>query len=121
MLGCPNLPQGPVGDDDGATGSAQRLSGDADVGCLFFSERGQGAWVEPLQNAGDAAPAQVRVAEVTEGAEARFMESVESRHSSHSINAALVGRGRTWRGWGCAAAWETVGRCSRAGIFWILQ
>ncbi|KAG2449003.1 hypothetical protein HYH02_005757 [Chlamydomonas schloesseri] len=90
VLGCPNLPQGPVGDDDGATGSAQRLSGDADVGCLFFSERGQGAWVEPLWNSSGALPHQVRVAEVTEGAEARFMESVESRHSSHSINAALA-------------------------------
>lgn len=39
VLGCPNLPQGLVGDEDGYTGSASRLLEAEGTGTLFLAER----------------------------------------------------------------------------------
>ncbi len=58
------------------------------------AERGQGAFSELLWDASSPA-VRVRVAEGTAARDARFMESVESRHSSHSDTAAVV-RGERW-------------------------
>lgn len=68
VLGCPNLPLVP-GQDETA-------------GSLFYAIRGQGAFVLPLD--GDAAPQRIHVSNTTNSADARFCESVESGHSSHS-------------------------------------
>ena len=102
VLGCPKLdPEGP--------GSR------ASEGSLLFAVRGEGAWQVPLPDhlggGGDSsgsksAPAppaenpkpvdttekrRLRVSAASDPSEARFTESVESRHSSHS-EAALVAR-----------------------------
>ncbi|MBI1348291.1 3'(2'),5'-bisphosphate nucleotidase [bacterium] len=68
VLGCPNLPM--VARQDETAGS------------LFYAIRGEGAFVLPLE--GDAAPQPIHVSGTTHSAQARFCESVESGHSSHS-------------------------------------
>jgi len=69
ILGCPNL--------------ALRHDVPSDYGALFYAVRGRGAFVLPLD--GDQAePHPVRVSDTTETAKAKFCESVESGHSSHS-------------------------------------
>ncbi|GLC46765.1 hypothetical protein PLESTB_001488000 [Pleodorina starrii] len=91
VLGCPNLPQGPVGEEHGLAGAAQAAAGGADVGCLFSAHRGHGAYAAPLwAEAGAESETRIRVDDVEEPAGARFMESVESRHSSHSTTAAMA-------------------------------
>ena len=88
MLGCPNQPQGAVGDEDGQAGAALRSS-DQDVGCLFWAHRNHGAYTAPLWD--EQAPAvRIQVADLADASGARFMESVESRHSSHDTTAAMV-------------------------------
>lgn len=47
MLGCPNLPQQPIQEEDGAAGVAERV-GTEGMGCLFTAIRGQGSFVGPL-------------------------------------------------------------------------
>ncbi|KXZ44070.1 hypothetical protein GPECTOR_74g684 [Gonium pectorale] len=88
VLGCPNLPQGSVADDDGGDGAAARC-GQEGVGCLFSAHRGAGAFATPLWDDA-AAPVRIVVADVADPGGARFMESVESRHSSHSTTAAVA-------------------------------
>lgn len=59
-------------------------------GCLFSARRGHGAWAQALWD--PAAPQQrITVDDSLTAAESRFMESYESRHSSHSVTAAVVG------------------------------
>ncbi|GLI69961.1 hypothetical protein VaNZ11_014706 [Volvox africanus] len=88
VLGCPNLPQGPVGEQDGQEGAAQRAGG-SDVGCLFSAHRNHGAYAAPLWDE-HADPVRIQVKDLSNPREARFMESVESRHSSHSTTAAMA-------------------------------
>jgi 3'(2'), 5'-bisphosphate nucleotidase len=75
-LGCPNLPFDPE-----APGSG---------GAIFFAVAGRGASVVPLD--GDAPAVPVRVNPQTQPARARFCESVESGHSSHSESAQVAER-----------------------------
>ena len=51
VLGCPNLPQQPIQEQDGAAGIAEKV-GSEGIGCLFTAVKGQGAFVQPLT--GDA-------------------------------------------------------------------
>ena len=74
-LGCPNLPMR----DDAAS----------PVGVIFTAVRGQGAKVEPLACEEPAVP--IHVNDTTDPSAARFCESVEAGHSSHSDAAAVAG------------------------------
>ena len=47
VLGCPNLPQKPIEDADGAAESASKAGTDG-VGVIFAAERDQGAFAGPL-------------------------------------------------------------------------
>ena len=47
VLGCPNLPAAPLGDEASSTTSAEH-AGEPGVGCLFAAVRGGGAFVAPL-------------------------------------------------------------------------
>eukprot|EP00877_Chromochloris_zofingiensis_P002003 jgi/Chrzof1/11803/Cz06g10200.t1 len=88
VLGCPNLPQGQVTDDDCGTGAAGR-SDTAGVGCLFLAHRGHGAYASSLWD--DSSPLErIHVNDVSDVSQARFMESYESRHSDHSFTAAVA-------------------------------
>jgi 3'(2'), 5'-bisphosphate nucleotidase len=75
-LGCPNLPFDP--------------NVPASGGSIFYAVAGQGASAVPLD--GDAAPVAVRVSSQTRPELARFCESVESGHSSHSESAQVAER-----------------------------
>jgi len=66
-LACPNLPV-----EKGAT----------ENGVVYTAILGQGAWRVPIDKAGSAEP--IHVSAQTDSAAARFCESVESGHSSHS-------------------------------------
>lgn len=48
VLGCPNLPQERITDEQGEAGVAER-AGEPGVGCMFAAHRGSGAFVGPLQ------------------------------------------------------------------------
>ncbi len=72
VLGCPNLAVEPGG--DGATG------------CLFVAVRGEGA----VQEGFDGSRRPVTVDDVDDPAAARFCESVEAAHSSHSDAARIA-------------------------------
>lgn len=76
VLGCPNLPV-----------DAARPEGPC--GCLFTAVCGQGATMRTLS---DPAERPVRVTEVSDPGEARFCESVEAGHSSHSDAARIATR-----------------------------
>ena len=67
-LACPNFPL------DG--------SGEGPRGQIFFAVRGEGAFVQDLELRHPPEP--VRVREIAEPAQARFCESVDASHSSHS-------------------------------------
>ncbi len=67
VLGCPNLP---VRGESGQTG------------VLLTAMRGAGASIQPLDR--DENPSLIHVSGMTNPADARFCESVESAHSSHS-------------------------------------
>lgn len=77
VLGCPNLPL--VAGDDASAGS------------LFYAVRGAGAYVLPLEDE-HAAPQRIHVAETADPRLARFCESVESGHSSHSESEQIANR-----------------------------
>lgn len=76
VLGCPNL--GLTGVETGTPGS------------LFYAIRGQGAFVLPLEGAGQ--PVRVQVSSTANPAAARFCESVESGHSAHGASAEIAQR-----------------------------
>ncbi len=67
VLGCPNLPIS---------------EGASEVGVLAWAVRGQGAWMQPLDNP-EADSVRIRVSGTNEASELLFCESVESGHSSH--------------------------------------
>ena len=50
VLGCPNLPQARISDNDGSSNSAGK-AGSAGVGVIFTAERGHGAFAGPLAGA----------------------------------------------------------------------
>lgn len=81
ILGCPNL-----GEDQRSNASL------ADpVGSLFVAVRGQGTVVLPLDS-NVTRGRSVRVSDVSNSAEARLCESVESGHSAHDDSAEIAKR-----------------------------
>lgn len=83
VLGCPNLPHGRrAGDEDGGPEAMHA----PDAGALFACARGAGSWSASLWD--EAAPLErVRADDASPVADARVMESFESRHSDHSFAA----------------------------------
>jgi 3'(2'), 5'-bisphosphate nucleotidase len=73
-LACPNLPM-----DRGDAGPR---------GAVFVAVRGEGSSVQPLD--GGAPPVAIHVSPTAESSSARFCESVESGHSSHSDAEAIA-------------------------------
>ncbi len=76
VLGCPNLPLDPARP--------------AETGALFYAVRGAGAFVLPLE--GVDLPRPIHVSRTTDSMLARFCESVESGHSSHSESSLIAER-----------------------------
>ncbi len=74
VLGCPNLPV-----------SATDASGPR--GCVFVAVHGEGAFQRTL---GDATELPIRVTDIRDPSRARFCESVEKAHSSHSHSARIA-------------------------------
>ncbi|MCK4871441.1 MAG: 3'(2'),5'-bisphosphate nucleotidase [Phycisphaerales bacterium] len=72
ILGCPNLPH--------ANGA----------GCLFIAQRGGGAFTAPLTDV--TALTAIHTDDISDPSAARFCESVESGHSSHSHSAQVAQR-----------------------------
>lgn len=70
VLGCPNLPVA-ADEPDGARG------------VLAWATAGSGSWMVPL-DAADSEPVKLTVTDTDQTSDARFCESVESGHSSHS-------------------------------------
>lgn len=64
------------------------LRDESGTGVVFSAHRGEGTFRTPLS--GREAPTPARVSTVAHGAEARFCESVESAHSSHTDAAAVA-------------------------------
>ena len=77
VLGCPNL-------DGGSAASA------AVTGALFIAARGRGAQQLPLEGDGLDSAQPIRVSDITDSAQARFCESVESGHSDQSSAAQIA-------------------------------
>jgi 3'(2'), 5'-bisphosphate nucleotidase len=75
VLGCPNLPV-----DEGDPEKGQ--------GVLFVGIKGQGTWMRPLDD-GNTEEA-VKVAPISQPQDARFCDSVEAAHASHSDHAKIA-------------------------------
>lgn len=71
VVGCPNLP-----------------AGDSDIGVLQFAARGEGAWQQAID--ADEPPVRIHVSPTEDAAAARFCESVESKHTAHSVSAKVA-------------------------------
>jgi 3'(2'), 5'-bisphosphate nucleotidase len=69
ILGCPNL-------------SVQPEDSDAPAGVLAWAVKGQGAWLQALDQP-NSAPTQIHTTSTIQSRDARFCESVETGHSSH--------------------------------------
>ncbi|DBA77012.1 TPA: hypothetical protein ACH3X1_009602 [Trebouxia sp. C0004] len=87
VLGCPNLPQQPIQEEDGAAGVAERV-GTEGIGCLFTAIKGQGAFVGPLN--GRPPSSRLQLQDRSDFSQARFMESYESKHSDQSFTSKLA-------------------------------
>jgi 3'(2'), 5'-bisphosphate nucleotidase len=74
VLGCPNLPH-------------DAASPDGPKGCIFVAVKGEGATWRPLDR-DDEQP--ISATTIADPAQARFCESVESAHSSHSDSARIA-------------------------------
>ncbi len=72
ILGCPNLP------------SADGLH----TGMIFHAVRGQGSWARTLD--GQSPAAAIHASPVSDAAQARFCESVESGHTAHNLAAKVA-------------------------------
>jgi HAL2 family 3'(2'),5'-bisphosphate nucleotidase len=83
VLACPNVPSSTSRSNGASLGD----------GCVFFALKGQGAFMLPLEANGSSLAEEIthavpiRVSPATAGEEARFFESVETAHSSHSVGA----------------------------------
>lgn len=79
-VGCPNLPAEELGDGTAEPGE--------DSGCLFSAVAGHGAFTQSFNP--DSEPTRISVTDTTNSNDARFCESVESGHSSHSDSAKVA-------------------------------
>ena len=107
VLGCPNLPRRPLEKGDGSARQrassslsgtaaddhrAERLGDDGvALGTVFAASRGQGSYWGPLRGREDPAPNQLcRMDPGLEPGGVSYMESFESRHSSHGLAARVA-------------------------------
>ena len=84
VLGCPSMPRN-VADDPSGGGD----------GCIFFAERGAGAYQLDVTNEHEASSlfgdiARVSSTDLRDPADAVFCESVEAAHSSHDRHQAIA-------------------------------
>lgn len=107
VLGCPNLePPVPVP-------VYLQASTPQESGAIFYAVRGHGAWSVPVSATDSMVPARLHVSAITDSSRARFVESVESGHSSHSDAARVAERLRMTRPllrMDSQAKYATVGR-----------
>lgn len=94
VLGCPNLPSWSISEGTDAL-LPRKSSSSSELGCIFAARRGCGAFTGPLfmEDADGAAslPAtRIHCNDLLAPEEARFMESYDSRHSDHSLSAAIA-------------------------------
>lgn len=87
VLGCPNLPQQSIQEEDGAAGVAEKV-GTEGIGCIFTAVKGQGAFVGPLN--GSMSSVKLKLEDTSDFSTARFMESYESKHSDQSFTSKLA-------------------------------
>jgi len=74
VLGCPNLP-------------VDSLERTANTGVIFYAARGHGAYMKSF---GSDSGIKISVSEYEDASETRFLESVESSHSSHATSARIA-------------------------------
>ena len=79
VLGCPNLPRGE---------SSGPIEVSDDAGVLMFAVKGQGAFQKPL--AGDVDATRIHVSATDDPTQAKLCESVESKHTAHSVSAKIA-------------------------------
>lgn len=91
VLGCPNLPQWSVSDVDCDEGGCDPYD-ERGIGCCFAAHAGRGAYAGPLFVADkDEMPGiKIKVNDLLSPEEVRFMESVEAKHSNHTLSAAVA-------------------------------
>lgn len=92
VLGCPNLRLDAVQDEDGLEG-ASSMANEAGVGTMFLAHRNLGAYQCPLWEPTETAILhRIHVDDSLAPSSARYMESVESRHSSHGVSGAVASK-----------------------------
>ncbi len=74
VLGCPNLPAGPLEEAE-------------DAGTVFYAAGGMGAYMKPLSL---DSVIRISVSDHKSTSETRFLESVEPSHSSHAASARIA-------------------------------
>lgn len=99
-VACPNLPMGslPAGNLSAGGLSAGNVSSEESAnGTIFFAARGAGCWAASCQFSNEISdeeipipPVRVRVTSTTDSATAKFCESVESGHTSHTISSQVA-------------------------------
>ena len=87
VLGCPNMPSAIMTDEDG-TALASEAIGEKGRGMCFLAQKGGGAFKGLLTESLPTEPMQM--IDLSDCSKGRWMESYESRHSSHGITAAVV-------------------------------
>ncbi|KAK7359605.1 hypothetical protein VNO77_01566 [Canavalia gladiata] len=80
VLACPNLPLASIGCN-------QQHSSSNEVGCLFFAEAGEGAYMQAL---GGSTQTRVHVSAIDNPEEASFFESFEAAHSLHDLSSSIA-------------------------------
>eukprot|EP00976_Prorocentrum_cordatum_P077080 1182546-Prorocentrum_minimum.AAC.8 len=107
VLGCPNMPAALMTAEDG-TAAASKVIGAKGIGMCFIAQKGGGAFKGLLA---DGVPTErLKMEDTSDCTKGRWMESYESRHSSHGTTAALVSSlllldpavYSSLRGWGIA-------------------
>eukprot|EP00798_Chlamydomonas_sp_ICE-L_P028839 gene28839-32028_t len=97
VLGCPNITQSPVTEEDGGPSAMAKAKESDNVGSVFFAHQGYGAYVAPmwgnysLQTLPNIQ--RIHVDDVPAPfTNARFMGAYEPGHSNHGFSAALASK-----------------------------
>lgn len=88
VLGCPNLPQYAISEEDCDEGQAGRSFSDDAVGSMFAAAKGQGAYGGPVF--GGIPSERIHCNDSLPVSEVRYMESFEARHSNHDLALAIA-------------------------------
>ncbi|KAL4429370.1 hypothetical protein ABPG77_005144 [Micractinium sp. CCAP 211/92] len=88
VLGCPNLPQYAITEEDCDEGQAGRSFSDDAVGSMFAAAKGQGAYTGPVF--GGVPSERIHCNDSLPVSEVRYMESFEARHSNHDLALAIA-------------------------------